>query len=151
MVILTILVGMALPALTGIDADARETALRQQLQRVRTQVDFYAFQHDDLNPGQDPSTGSWSASVFTNQLTLATDLDGNSASVGTSGYPYGPYLTDGIPVNPFNDLNTVYVVSPGGTFSSANDSTGWVYWADTGDFRANSSGATADGDNLFDL
>lgn len=149
--IIGVLVGMALPALQGISDDAEETALEQQLQRVRTAIEFYAFQHDDDNPGQDASTGTWSATTLANQLVLASDLNGDTATAGTAGYPYGPYLTDGIPENPMNGLNTVQMVGPGGSFTQANDSTGWVYWADTGDFRANSTGTNSDGDPLFEL
>ena len=149
--IVAALAGMAVPTLQGISDDAEETALEQQLQRVRTAVEFYSFQHDQENPGMDPSTSSWSATTFANQLVLASDLDGYTASAGTSGYPYGPYLTDGIPENPINGLPTVHLVGPGGSFSNPDDSTGWVYWADTGEFRANCSGNSSGGDPLFEL
>ena len=149
--IVAVLAGMALPALQGISTDAEETALEQQLQRVRTAVEFYSFQHDQENPGMDPSTASWSSTIFANQLVLASDLDGYTASAGTTGYPYGPYLSDGIPENPINGLNTVLLVGPGGSFTNADDSTGWVYWADTGEFRANCTGNSSDGDPLFEL
>ena len=149
--IVAALAGMAVPTLQGISDDAEETALEQQLQRVRTAVEFYSFQHDQENPGMDPSTSSWSATTFANQLVLASDLDGYTASAGTSGYPYVPYLTDGIPENPINGLPTVHLVGPGGSFSNPDDSTGWVYWADTGEFRANCSGNSSGGDPLFEL
>lgn len=151
MAILAVLVGMALPTLADTRDDAMETALEQQLQRVRTAVDFYSFQHDANLPGEDPASGTWSAATFANQLTLASDGDGNTAAAGTAGFPYGPYLHDGMPRNPFNELDTVTLIGPGGNFSAPDDSTGWVYWADTGEFRANSSGSTSDGTPLFEL
>ena len=151
MAILSVLVGMALPAFGDTTDDAEEVALQQQLQRVRTAIEFYAFQHDQKNPGEDPDTGTWSADTLTSQLVLASDIDGDTAAPGSWGYPYGPYLTDGIPENPINGLSTILLVGPGGSFTSANDSTGWVYWADTGDFRANCSGNSSDGDPLFEL
>lgn len=149
--IVSVLVGMALPSLQGMTQDAEETALEQQLQRVRTAIDFYTFQHDQATPGEDPATASWSATTLSNQLVLASDLDGYTAAAGTAGFPYGPYLTDGIPENPINQMNTVLLVGPGASMNAADDSTGWVFWADTGDFRANSSGTTSDGDPIFEL
>lgn len=149
--IVAVLAGMALPSLTEVLGDADDVAIEQQLQRVRTAVDFYAFQHDQNNPGQSPDTGTWSAASLTNQLVLASNLDGDTAAAGTNGFPYGPYLTDGIPENPLNGLATVTVVAPGASFTTPDDSTGWVYWADTGDFRANSSGSNGDGEAYFDL
>lgn len=149
--IVSVLVGMALPAFQGMTQDAEETALEQQLQRVRTAVEFYAFQHEQTNPGQDPATASWSAGTLSNQLVLASDIDGYTAAAGTAGFPYGPYLTDGIPENPINELSTVLVVGPGASMNAADDTTGWVFWADTGDFRANCSGNTSDGDPYFEL
>ena len=119
--IVAVLAGMAVPALQGVSTSAEETALEQQLQRVRMAIEFYAFQHDQENPGMDPTTASWSSATFASQLELASDLHGFTASAGTSGHPYGPYLSEGIPENPINGLNTVLLVGPGASFTSAND------------------------------
>lgn len=151
MAILIILTGLALPSFAGALENADVAALQQQLQRVRTSVDFYTFQHDEQNPGLQVSSATWSAAILSDQLQLASDESGNTAAAGTPGYTYGPYLTDGVPQNVFNGLNTIQMVQPGGTFAGPDDSTGWVYWADTGVFRANSSGTTPDGEALFNL
>ncbi|MCH2102063.1 MAG: type II secretion system GspH family protein [Planctomycetes bacterium] len=149
--IVMVLVGMALPSLQSAATDAKETALKQQLQCVRTAVEFYVFQHNQENPGMDPSTASWSAKTFVHHLMLASDLNGFTASAGTTGYPYGPYMFDGFPENPINQLNTVLLVNPGSSFTNADESTGWVYWAETGEFRANCIGKTSEGEPLFEL
>jgi prepilin-type N-terminal cleavage/methylation domain-containing protein len=151
MAILVILTGLALPSFAGALENADVAALQQQLQRVRTSVDFYTFQHDEQKPGFLASSGGWSSAILSNQLQLASDEDGNTAAVGTAGFTYGPYLTEGVPQNSFNGLNTIQLVQPGGVFSGPDDSTGWVYWADSGVFRANSTGTTPDGEALFNL
>jgi len=149
--ILGVLVGMAVPLFVSTMEDAESTALEQQLQRVRTAVDFYTFQHDQDNPGEDFATSAWSADTFVEQLVLASDFAGDTAAAGTAGYPYGPYLTDGMPRNPINELSSVTLVGPGGSFTTPDDTTGWVYWADSGQFRANTSGNNSDGEAYFDL
>ncbi|MFK5956210.1 MAG: prepilin-type N-terminal cleavage/methylation domain-containing protein [Planctomycetota bacterium] len=147
--ILLMLAGMAIPAFADTIDDAEVASAQSMLARVRTGVDFYSLQHRDDFPGG--SSGTWSASIFENQLRQASDIDGATAAQGTSGYPFGPYLTELIPANPFNQLNTVMVIQPGGSFSAPDDSTGWVYWADTGAFKINCSEAAPNGEAIFDL
>ncbi|MDG2310089.1 MAG: hypothetical protein P8L98_05870, partial [Planctomycetota bacterium] len=70
---------------------------------------------------------------------------------GTPGYYFGPYLRDALPTNPFNNLTTIMVIQPGESIVSADDTTGWVYWTDTGSFKINSTTVTEDGVVLFEL
>jgi len=147
--ILLMLAGMAVPAFTDTIEDAQVASAQSMLARMRTSVDFYSLQHKEKFPGE--MAGSWSASTFENQLRLATDIDGNTASQGTAGYPFGPYLTEAIPANPFNDLATVLVIGPGGSFSAPDNNTGWIYWADTGAIKINCSESTSNGDPIYDL
>lgn len=149
--ILIVLAGMAIPSFAEALEDAEVASLEQQLQRIRTAIDYYTFQHEEQVPGYQTNPAGWSAAIFENQLLLASDEDGNTAAVGTSGYYYGPYITEDFPRNPFNQLQTIHLVQPGTTFSEPDDTTGWVYWADTGTLRANSSGSTPDGIPLFEL
>jgi prepilin-type N-terminal cleavage/methylation domain-containing protein len=149
--ILMALAGMAIPAFSGSLEEARQSSASQMLARMRTAIDFYAFQHDEEFPGYDPVAATWSAAAFDNQLRMATDEYGNTAAVGTAGYPFGPYLNDALPVNPYNELASVTIVVPGGTFAGPDDATGWVFFADTGIVRANSSGTTYAGGAVFDL
>jgi prepilin-type N-terminal cleavage/methylation domain-containing protein len=152
MAIVMILTGIAIPSLSEALENAEVASLEQQLQRARTGIDFYTFQHEDQYPGLDASgAAGWSASTFREQLLLATDEEGNTAAAGTEGYFYGPYLAESFPRNPFSNLTSVHLVQPGTNFSQPNNTTGWVYWADTGVIRANTSGTTPDGMPLFDL
>ncbi len=148
--ILMILAGMAIPAFSDSVDNAEVAAAQSMLSRVRTAVDFYAFQHQEQFPGMD-SNGIWSAATLDAQLRMASDADGNTAAQGTAGYPYGPYLTESFPANPFNDLETVLVVQPGAVFAGPDDNTGWIFWADTGAFKINSTATDSNGDPVFNL
>lgn len=150
--ILMLLVGIGLPTMTLTVADAQVASVEQELSRVRTAVDYYQFQHLEQLPGLDPATNTWSAATFLAQLRQSTDQQGNWAPAGTAGYPYGPYLTESIPADPFNDLDTVVLVPPGSpTNGYPNDRSGWVFFAQTGTFRANTSAVAPDGRRVFDL
>ena len=150
-VILLFLASMAVPAFQDTVADADVASTRSMLARLRTAVDFYAFQHQEDMPGEISGTGVWSASTFDSHLRLASDVVGSTAVVGTAGYPFGPYLNEPIPANPFNELATVTVVQPGGDYLGADDTSGWVYWAATGAIRANSTELAPDGSPIWDL
>jgi len=147
--IVLLLAGMVVPVFDGAVADAEAASTRQILERARTAVNFYAFQHEEQLPGE--NGGNWSEQRLIDQLRLATDEDGDTAAPGTAGYPYGPYLTDDLGTNPFNDLDTIMVLAPGQNMFGPDDSTGWVFFAETGDFRANSSGTDPQGDPIWDL
>jgi prepilin-type N-terminal cleavage/methylation domain-containing protein len=147
--IVLLLAGMVVPVFDGAIADAEAASTRQILERARTAVNFYAFQHEDQLPGE--SGGIWSAQTFLDQLRLATDENGDTAPVGTPGFPYGPYLTDDLGTNPFNDLSTIMILAPGDAMDQADDSTGWVFFAETGDFRANASCEDPNGDPVWEL
>lgn len=147
--ILAILAGLAIPAFQDTVEDARATATRQELQRIRTATDHYAFQHQEQLPGWNGS--AWSETTLLAQLLQASDLAGNTAAPGTSGFPFGPYLTEAMPANPYNELSTVLVIAPGGSFTQADDSSGWVYYATDGTLRANSTATCPGGDPVFGL
>lgn len=149
--IIMVLAGMAIPAFTGTLAEAQDSSARQMLGRMRTAIDFYAFQHDESFPGYDEGSGAWSAATFENQLRMATNLDGDTAAVGTSGYAFGPYLNDALPINPYNELSSVTVIPPGGAINGPDDASGWIYFADTGVMRVNTTHTTHDGGSAYDL
>lgn len=147
--IIAMLAGMAIPSLGNTVAEAEVSTLRQELQRVRTAVDYYAFQHAEQLPGWNGS--QWSEAAFLSQLLLGTNEDGNWARVGTPGFPYGPFLTEAMPSNRFNHMSTVLVVSQSATFAGPTDQTGWVFFTDTGLFKANSSATAPDGTPVYEL
>lgn len=118
-VILGILAAIVIPQFSNASTDAKENALKSNLQTIRSQIELYKIQHNDtLPPG-----GS-----FEDVMTQTTDASG-----ATTGSDYGPYLKS-IPSNPFNNSNTVATGTTNPTTGTAD--TGWFYNTDTGDFLA---------------
>jgi len=149
--ILMMLAGMAIPAFSGTLDEAKESSSRQMLGRMRTAIDFYSFQHDEVFPGYDAGSASWTAAVFENQLRMASDETGATAVVGTSGYAFGPYLNESLPINPYNELEAVTIVGPGGSILGPDDLSGWFYFVDTGVFRINTTATDSEGGAIYDL
>lgn len=148
-IIIILLAGIVVPQFQGALEEAQTNGARQMLERVRTAVEFYAFQHDQELPGN--SGGAWGAQNLLDQLMLASNIDGDTAPPRTPGYPFGPYLTSELGPNPFNDLGTVKLVGPGESMAEPDEQTGWVFFADTGAFRANTCYMTSSGSPVWDL
>lgn len=144
-----LLAGIVVPQFQTALLEARTDATRQMLERMRTAIEFYSFQHEDELPGE--GAGGWSATSFLEQLTLASDLSGATAAPGTPGYPFGPYLSEGLGGNPFNDLEDVTLIPPGYTMAAPDGQSGWVYFAETGAFRANATCTGSGGDPVWEL
>lgn len=150
--IVLILAGVAIPTFDMTVADAKVASVQQTLQRVRTAIDYFRFQHQELLPGHDNVLDDWTEAAFLAQLSGATNLAGDTAPAGTAGYPYGPYLMEKIPACPYNSLSSVVVVAPGESTSLyPDDSSGWVYFAVDGTFKANTTAKTHDGVPIFDF
>jgi len=120
-VILGILSAIVIPQFTNAAQDSRESALHQDLFRMRQQLELYNNQHN----GQYPDLAN-----FIDQMTLASDAEGNTAAQGTAGYNLGPYLPV-IPRNPFTDT---VPIGDGAVGSSA-----WYYDEATGQLAPNDS------------
>ena len=95
-VILGILAATVLPQFTAANNDAKESALIQDLQTLRSQVQLYKFQHE----GKFPGSGSTAVQVFKDAVLLSTDSKGVTGAVGTK--PFGPYFVGQLPPNPYN-------------------------------------------------
>ena len=143
-----ILASMAVPVFQVTLDDAKLASVDQQLQRIRSASDFYRFQHSETWPGQ--LNGAWSADAFVGQLTAATDSNGAWAAAGTTGFPWGPYLPEGIPANPFNDLQTVRVFPPGNSSTGPDGRTGWIFEAGIGLLHANTTALAPDGSPIYE-
>jgi len=124
-VILGILAAIVVPQFTSAAQESRENSLKMDLHRLRIQIEVYKAHHNDVYP---------SLADFENQLTMASDVDGNTAALGTAGYIYGPYIRE-LPNNPLTGGKTVG--------SGAIGSSDWYYNETTGEFRANDSATSA--------
>jgi len=133
-VILGILAAIVIPQFTSASTEAKESALVSDLQSVRSQVELYKIHHNDNLPGTQATND------FTTAMTSKTNQDGETITQASDPTTcrHGPYMRE-IPINPFNDLNTV---STGAAAISGqgDNSTGWHFvtsGADAGLFQAN--------------
>ncbi len=115
-IILGILAAIVIPQFTEASDDARDSAMRSDLQTVRSQLELYKVQHVGVYPAA---------------LTFVTDL---TTKIGN----YGPYLQT-FPTNPYNNMQTVSVEA--GTATLGDNSTGWHFNTDTGRFSASDTAA----------
>lgn len=114
-VILGILAAIVIPQFTEASTEAKLSSLCTDLQTMRSQIELYKIQHNDIPP---------TFLGFVAQMTEQTDISGG---VGTD---YGPYLQK-IPTNQFNDLDTL-----DNTGSAGDNVGGWEYNEATGAIHA---------------
>jgi len=115
-VILGILAAIVIPQFTEASSEAKLSSLKCDLQTLRSQIELYKIQHNDIPP---------TLAGFTDQMTGYTDVAGIvQAAAGPN--IYGPYIQQ-IPLNQFNNDNTVQSSPPAG-----DDGGGWEYTEATG-------------------
>ena len=136
-IILGILAAVVIPQFEGASADAKESALRADLNTVRQAISLYRVQHNEVYPGQ----ANWAQ--FVTQLTTGTLPD------GTPGAKYGPYLRTAFPTNQIagNSLGIVVAAIP----AAPTGTEGWIYCNVNGELRANSAGTAPSGELYFNL
>jgi len=123
--LLGILAAIVIPQFTGATDQARENVLRETLRNLRTQINVYRAQHRDTSPGYPPNGGAGAASetLFIEQMTNATDVNGNIDPTGS----YGPYLRQ-MPLNPLNNSAEVEIIPDGDDSDmTGNESHGWIF------------------------
>src|SRR5258705_118678 len=81
-VILRILAVTVLRQFTAANNDAKESALIQDLQTLRSQVQLYKFQHE----GKFPVSGSTTPQAFKDAVLLSTDSKGVTGAIGTKPF-----------------------------------------------------------------
>ena len=107
--------------------DAKESSLKFNLHTLRSQIELYKVHHLGTYPAI--TEGSLP------QLTGATNVDGEVGTAG-SDYPYGPYVDNALPANPFNQSSAV-VAGTGDAVVAGG--AGWQYDANTGAIWPNDS------------
>jgi len=113
-VILALLASVAIPLLQRRGDDVVDVAVDADLRRLQGAIDLYTHQHGGTPPGAVSHVdGSPVASpveardAFVAQLTRPSDLRGRTAASRDETFRFGPYLRDGIPVNPRNGARGV--------------------------------------------
>jgi general secretion pathway protein G len=142
--ILGILAAIAIPKLSNASQVSRESAMKDDLRLLRTQIGVYKSQHF-LHPGYPGGDGTATptAQASYDQLTKYTDAQGNTSASSSPVYRYGPYITM-LPSNPINGNSDWKILAPGDAFVTDN-TTGWLYQPSSGTIRANSPGNDSEG------
>ena len=127
-IILGILASIVIPQFTQASTDAKVSALANNLQTIRNQLELYRLQHKDTYPA--------SAAALLTVMVVRTN-DAGTTGTDPNQFPYGPYFKS-LPDNPFQGNNSI---ASGG--SPGNGSTaGWWYDPATGRFCANDAAHT---------
>jgi general secretion pathway protein G len=121
-VILGILAAIVIPQFTQASTEAKENSLRSDLQSLRSQIELYKCQHNDIPP---------SLADFANQMVYTTQINGTASASKQRVDPFnfGPYL-ERVPENPFTNNDSIVAWDSG----AATD--GWEYNETTGEIRA---------------
>jgi prepilin-type N-terminal cleavage/methylation domain-containing protein len=150
--ILGILASVIIPEYTGYTQKAKESAAKESLQLLRSSIERYAIQHNGIAPGyvNGNSESNPSFSFFSMQMRMATNATGEVASIGTQGYPLGPYLSQ-LPVNPFNGKFLVGIIYNDGQFpENATENLGWIYKPAIKAIRLYWPGTDSEGTRYYD-
>lgn len=149
-IILGVLAAIVVPQVSSAGETAKASALAQDLRATRTHLGIYCSQHDEVPAGYPDGGGAPDSDTFVEQMTMATNNLGETQPLGTPGFECGPYWREA-PKNPFNDLNTVRIISDGDAFPTDPAGTdGWVYQPETLTFRADNVGTDENGARYFD-
>jgi prepilin-type N-terminal cleavage/methylation domain-containing protein len=146
-VILGILATIVVPQFSTASANAKESALKDDLRYLRTQIVVYRAQHHDCPPGYPNGDREQAATGpdFVAQMTKPSDEDGITAAQTSPVYKLGPYLS-AMPVNPLSGLSAVQIVGDGEPMPEPTGADyGWFYKPLTGEIIANSVGSDASG------
>jgi general secretion pathway protein G len=103
-IILGILAAIVIPQFTNASKDAKKSSLVTMVQSLRSQVALFKLQHNDNLPGN--NAGAFSSAVFWNQMTMFSDLAGNTNATKTVVFDKGPYMQS-IATNPLNTRQNV--------------------------------------------
>lgn len=149
--IMGILAAAILPKLSNASETARAGMLKDDLRIIRIQLSVFRAEHRELPAGypEGVRTAPPTEEALRRHLCLASNAEGQTAAVGTPGYPFGPYLRR-IPENPVNSKNTVQVIGDDEAMPTAGDNShGWIHKPATQNFRADSPGKDDDDCSYF--
>ena len=123
-VILGILATIIVPMFSDASLEGQISALKNDLRKIRGQIELYKFHHD----GDLPALNGEMSADFVRRMTAKTDIKGDT------GMEFGPYLNS-VPNNPLSGKNTVRI---DGTPAGANTD-GWRFDTGSGAFQADNS------------
>lgn len=154
-IILAILAAIVVPQFANSTSDAKEATLDANLAAMRSAIEAYKIQHSAY-PAVGPSSGGTGCTTGTkgtgdallgqaliDQLTMASNADGQTCSVADTTYRFGPYLRKAIPNDPIKGIGSA---ASGIAMSSAAvpivpsvATGGWAYDTKSGQIVMNSN------------
>ena len=150
--ILGILSALVIPTFRGHITQAKETAAKDNLKVIRTQIEIYKMNHNGIPPGYINGSEAPTA-LLALQFTATTTLTGavSTSTIPAGAYVNGPYIKK-LPENPYNKLSDIDYVASGTAFSAAVDGTssGWLYKKETAEFKINYTGTDSSGVAYYD-
>jgi prepilin-type N-terminal cleavage/methylation domain-containing protein len=144
-IILAILAAIVVPQFADSANDARQSAFTTDLGNMRAVVELYRQQHGAY-PGAAAATAGTcvngsavvaavGAASFTAQLSNYTNAAGQACTgFDATQFRFGPYLREGVPVNPLGTSAAVTVVTAGTLGLASGGSGGWRFDSITGEF-----------------
>lgn len=133
--VLGILAAIVVPQFQSYSVEAKESVAKEGLRMLRSGIEVYTAQNGGVPPGyvdNDPQ-GSLDPALFVTQLTTGRR-----------------YMSE-MPINPFNELETIRMIGNSGTFPAApTGQYGWVYQPATKTIRLDWSGTDKHGQDYFD-
>lgn len=146
-VILSLLAATVGSGLSKLTSESKLGAVRTSAQRIQAALDRYAIEHgaypdrslwkaqcESIGAGYDKGTGY---TFLVNRMKLYSNSEGEVCDSRHAGlYPLGPYLSEGIPVNPLIESGAVLVYPLKASDAARTPVYGWTYDFDTGVFAA---------------
>jgi general secretion pathway protein G len=131
-VIIGIIAAIAIPRMSRGSEGAADAALIGDLAVMRSAIDLYVTEHQGLNP---------TLAGFEDEMTLYTDLNGNTNATKMGAFIYGPYLraVPPLPVGAQRGLNTLKAPPADGS-----PGFGWVYDAGPATIVSNTAAGETD-------
>ena len=155
-IIIGILAAVAIPQFGDSSADAKKSALKENLRTLRAAIEKYSIDHTSVYPGLvkthqataagAPAAHTSAADALLKQLTMYSDGVGNTCAEKDAAFPCGPYIKRKIPDNPLpaataaaepDAVNVVTDTTP--LTVDGTPATGWKYSSARGEFIANNS------------
>jgi type II secretory pathway pseudopilin PulG len=125
-VLMAIVAGTIIPIMEAVSSRAKQAVLIQDLSMLRSYIALYKAEHGDDSPVLYEGTLP--------QLLRPTNALGELGPPG-SEHPFGPYLHEGVPQNPFTGKT---VITAAATFppAAASGQGGWLYHQESGQIAA---------------
>ena len=131
-ILLGIVAAAAVPRFPSTPASAIHDTLQSNTQTLQRAIALYAIQHNGIYPGQVRHTDGFKARTaeearvaIVAQLLLYSDANGRTSSTRDSDHPFGPYLPEGIPINPLPPQSSDILATFDDSEIEAREQAGW--------------------------